>query len=43
MRGFGISFISFIRDMNNGLMVIYLLLEVKFENILVFYWFKRKF
>lgn len=41
MRGFGILFISFIRDMNNGLMVIYLLLEVKFENI--FYWFKRKF
>lgn len=43
MRGFGISFTSFIRDMNNGLMVIYLLLEVKFENISVFYWFKRKF
>lgn len=37
MRGFGILFISFIRDMNNGLMVIYLLLEVKFENISVFY------
>lgn len=31
MRGFGISFISFISDMNNGLMVIYLLLEVNLK------------